>query len=71
MDDENFNKSTICGTKASFYLKCLVGKGHNSKIIAFRVMPFVLQLLTCHDEQDVSNVPMKIYENMYYLWIKI
>ena len=43
------NKSCTCYTVLiyqglSFYLKMLHKKGHNSKDIAFRVMPLVLQL---------------------------
>ena len=30
--------------RLSLYLKYLVKKGHNSKTVAFRVMPLVLQL---------------------------
>ena len=43
------DKSTACGTNARLsgaiiLLKILVKKGHNSKTIAFTVMPLVLQL---------------------------
>ena len=42
-----YYKNTMCATNASlsFYLKFLDKKGHNSKIIAFKVMPLALQLL--------------------------
>ena len=47
---DSLNKSPAYDTNAhlsggpSFYLKCLVNRKHNSKTIAFRVMPLILQL---------------------------
>ena len=47
-------QENLCGTNAhlpgpSFYLKCFVG--HNSEIIAFRIISPCLATAPCHDEQ--------------------
>ena len=48
-----------------FYLKFLIRKGHNSKTIAFKVIPLVLQLPPCHDEEVFPSlvlIPLIFFE---------
>ena len=52
----------------SFYLNYLVKKGHNSKTIAFRVMPLVLQLplVMKNNIPSLVLIPFKYFLN--YKW---